>query len=166
MSMILFFTERTHENAKIKGSTITRRFFLIFYISFRDFPDFRSRPTPFLGDDVILTSWWCQMSFFLSMAPDKVVLRFGHRILLHIDQSSFSGLWVNLPPPNHLTSIESPNHNTVQWGPRSCMWLAFSAISAILLQISIGKDDFCFGICLTQNRKFSVQAYSDIFDYI
>ena len=50
-----------------------------------------------------MTSYWrhndVTWDFFPSIAPSKVVLRLCHRIVLHIDQSSFSGLWVNLPPP-------------------------------------------------------------------
>ena len=75
---------------------------MILYIHFRDFTNFRT--------DVIKMPH----EIFLSITPTKVVLRLNHRILLHIGQSSFSGLWVILPRPNHLTSIKSPNHNRVK----------------------------------------------------
>ena len=36
---------------KLRGQPSSGGFFLIFYISLRDFPNFQSRPTPFFGDD-------------------------------------------------------------------------------------------------------------------
>ena len=99
MSMILFFLKELIKIQKLRGQPSSGDFFLIFNIFFVIFPIFGPGRHHFW----VMTSYWrhndVTWDFFPSIAPTKVVLRLYHRILLHIDQSSFSGLWVNLPPP-------------------------------------------------------------------
>ena len=106
-----FFSERAHKNTK-KGVNHHQAIFSDFLYFFLWFSQFSVPADTIFGwlrhTDVTMTS---HKIFFCQSHPLR--LFYDCAIGFCSTFCSFSGLWVNLPPPNHLTSIESPNHNRV-----------------------------------------------------